>query len=418
VTACGGEVTDVATRSSAAGGTGQVAVHGAAGPTGGSSAVGGVPGSGGDFVSGGLGPTGGAGGGADICGSELGGFAFPAYPALEFVIDIGGSMSEQAHPGTDDPTSKWEALKSLLLPAFQQIDRGWAVGVEYFNLSPGGCFAGETAVPIAPLADAQESIIAASLDSITTSSSPWRIGGYTPTLAAWRHALGAVSSFVDPRCAQGQHFIVLITDSVPSVKKDGCTIEPPISQDEYDAFVDVVRAEGAAANVETFVFGVPGSQDAQGADYDPRFFLSELAIAGGGGLYGCTSSPGTPESDGTYRNGVYCHYDLVDHPDALSSFWTSWGSIGFGPPCGMSLILPSAGGRAVDTWSVEITLNLGGAPGALLKRASDSSCTDGEWYISELDADGNPASGRLCPDVCQMVECAPSSFIQTTVYCA
>jgi hypothetical protein len=78
VTACGGEVAGDAPWSGAAGGAGEVVAEGGRGPNGGHAAIGGVTGSGGDFVSGGLGPTGGAGGEADICASELDGFAFPA----------------------------------------------------------------------------------------------------------------------------------------------------------------------------------------------------------------------------------------------------------------------------------------------------------------------------------------------------
>jgi hypothetical protein len=425
VTGCGGEVTDDAARGSAAGGAGQVAVHGGRGPIGGRSATGGVTGSGGNSSSGGLGPTGGAGGAADVCGAILEGLAIPCYPVLEVVIDIAGSMADKAYPGTNDPTSKWDALKSILFPVFQSVNSGWAVGIEYSNLivpsplpNPPVCYEGQPAVPIAPMTDAQKSAIDASIDSITTSSTPWRLGGYAPTLAAWRHALAEVSSFVDPRCAQGPRYIMLITDGVPSVGNDGCTIEQPLSQAEYEAFVDILRTEGQSVKVETLVVGVPGSQDAQGADYDPRFYLSQLAIAGGIALPGCTSSPGTLESDGTYQNGTYCHFDLVENPDLSTSLFTTFGDTGPPIPCEFSLGWPPTDGRTADYWSLQITFTPSGGPSTILTRASDSSCTDGQWYVSSIDVDGNPEVARLCPDFCTMLQCAPNAVFRLTLGCA
>jgi hypothetical protein len=256
--------------------------------------------------------------------------------------------------------------------------------------------------------------MAASIDSITAASTPWQLGGYTPTLAAWRHALSQVREAVRP---EAFHAIVLITDGVPTVGNDGCTIEQPTSRDEYEALIDIVRSEGEAANVKTFVFGVPGSQDAQGADYDPRFYLSQLAIAGGTAPLGCTSSPGTLESDGTYQNGVYCHVDLAEDPNAIARLFASFGSIGGPPTCSPTFPpLPSDGG-VYDYSSMEVTYTPTGATTRTELTESPDGCQTGGGYVWGLESDSTRVTISLCQDTCSAWLADGGPVIQIALGC-
>jgi hypothetical protein len=85
---------------------------------------------------------------------------------------------------------------------------------------------------------------------------------------------------------------VLITDGVPTVARDGCTQMIPITQAEYEAWIGSVESEGTAAGVDTFVVGVLGSEDPQGATYDPMYMLSRWAVAGHTAPAGCAPQPG------------------------------------------------------------------------------------------------------------------------------
>jgi hypothetical protein len=330
-------------------------------------------------------------------------------PVLQFVIDIADSMTEKAYPGTDNPASKWDELKRALADTWQRMPLDWGIGIEYFNLiapasSPDSpvCFEGQPAVPVAPITAAHKSAINASIDSITASSSPWKLGGYAPTLAAWRRALSEVTrSYPPPFCTDASRLIMLITDGVPTVMNDGCTIQQPISQDEYDAFIESVRSGTEQTGVKTIVVGVPGSQDAQGADYDPRYYLSLLAAAGGTAIPNCTPVPGTLQSDGTYLNGSYCHLDLVPDASSLGYDLASYfGTTGDGPrPCSLMSPSPPEDGRVYDYATMQATYTL---TGRQLTQSADG-CQTGDWYIEWwYDDDHTPHVDfvTLCPNTC------------------
>jgi hypothetical protein len=389
VAACGGQVTDDAPRGSAAGGAAQAAKGGE---------------------------------GSAPCGIVLEDVVQSTPPAFEFVVDIGESMTEKAYPGATDPTSKWDALSGSLRGLLQSAGLAWVVGVEYFNLivpsSPPAtpvCFQGQPAVPIALMTDAQKAAMTASIDSITTGGAPWQLGGYAPTLAAWRHALSEVAEAVRP---EAYHAIVLMTDGVPTVRNDGCTIEQPISRSEYDAFIDIVRSEGEAANVKTFVVGVPGSQDAQGADYDPRFYLSNLAIAGGTAPFGCTSSPGTLETDGTYQNGFYCHLDLAENPNAMARLFESFGSDGEPPSCSPTFPPLPSDGRVYDYSSMEVSYTPTGATARTRLTQFPDGCQTGGGYVWGLETDPARVTISLCQDACSAWLADGAPVIQIALGCA
>jgi hypothetical protein len=107
-------------------------------------------------TTGGAATTGGAssvtGGAAGSCADETA-KTNPVPPILEFVIDITGSMGQDAYPtDPNNNATKLAELKRILPPAFAAFPTDWAVGIEFFNYNQGsGCYQGRQAVAIAPL---------------------------------------------------------------------------------------------------------------------------------------------------------------------------------------------------------------------------------------------------------------------------
>jgi hypothetical protein len=62
----------------------------------------------------------------------------------------------------------------------------------------------------------------------------------------------------------------------------------PFAEDEHDAWISQATTPGPAGAVKTYVIGLPGSDDPEGAVFDPLHMLSRLAVAGGTGALGCT----------------------------------------------------------------------------------------------------------------------------------
>jgi hypothetical protein len=89
-------------------------------------------------------------------------------------------------------------------------------------------------------------------------------------LAASRFGVSQLTAWPAPAgYAATPRSVVLITDGVPTVNGDGCTYVNPVTQAEYDQQLEMVRTEGEAANVQTFVVGVLGSEQTGNATYDP-----------------------------------------------------------------------------------------------------------------------------------------------------
>jgi hypothetical protein len=400
---CGGDITNDGRAGASGGGMTRGGSPSALAAGGTAATTGGWPGSGGAPATGGVGPTGGA---AEPCGVVVPGHGVECPPVYEFVVDISESMTEQAYPGTTDPASKWDELRRALRGLWEMMPADWGIGVTYFNLTDLAsgtptCFEGQTDVPVAPITTAHQSAINDSLDSITVSSSPSRLGGYAPLQAAWRYALSEVTrAYPPPFCADAARIIVLVTDGVPGVLSDGCTIQQPISQAEYDAFIETLRSESEPAAVWTIVVGVPGSQDGQGADFDPRYYLSLLADAGRTGRPGCTPVPGTLQGDGTYQNGTYCHVDLAQNPSSLASIADYISYTGGPRPCSLMSPAVPEDGRVYDYGNMQATYTL---TGRRLTQSTDS-CQTGDWYIEWLyDADGTPYVDfvTLCANTCE-----------------
>jgi hypothetical protein len=382
VTACGGDVT---------GGT--APDRGALGAT---DATGGTAGSPGADASGWFVNPGGTSAGQVVCSTGF--IDYPAPPVWEFVIDTAGSMNEPAYPNTSNPATKWQELERLLPSMFAALPSDWAVGVSYFNQPEGGCYAPAQAVPIGTLTPAQRASIDDSLANQT-------VQGTTPTLGAGRFGLQQITTFNDPD--YDARYIVLVTDGVPTATGDGCNATGPMSQDQYDSLVSTIANEGNAANVRTFVVGVPGSQDPQGSSYDPLFMLSRLALGGGTPRPpDCIPVAGLPNGQDVSPRGHYCHIDLTNEPVSGVELAQNFAGVPF---CTFTIAQPPSGQSPIIDAEVVYTPN--DMVPRTLTRAMDSSCADGQWYFSALDSSGNPTELDLCPSACDKLKAEPGAGI-------
>ena len=251
-------------------------------------------------------------------------------PILEFVIDVTGSMADQpAYPNDpNNPASKWQEMQRVLPGVFDSLPASWAVGVSFYRKPDNDCFLPDQSVPIDLMTDAQKSLITQAIEvrgPKPSTNDPDNVQGATPTLAAWRFGVSELTAWAAPAgYAASPRYTVLITDGVPTVNSDGCTYVNPVTQAEYDQEVEIVRTEGEAANVQTFVVGVLGSEQTGNATYDPLYMLSQLAVAGGTEEpAGCTPVSGvvdtSVEPTVLTSRGSYCHYDLSTSTDFAGS---------------------------------------------------------------------------------------------------
>lgn len=348
-------------------------------------------------------------------------------PILEFMIDVTGSMDDAAYPDdSQNDVSKWNEMQRVLPTAFAGLPSDWAVGVSYFN-KQDDCYEPRQAVPIAPLSPDQ-------LTDIDDSIRSQRTGGYTPTLAAWRFALEQVNGWEAPtEYAESPRYVVLITDGVPTVTRDGCSIQNPIQQAEYDYLVESVKAEGEAAGVQTFVVGVLGSEDPQGATYDPLYMLSQVATAGGTAQpEDCVAVSGTvstPVSDrrGAGANaletrGTYCHFDMTADPDFASGLLGALEAIAEQVetvvPMSCSYEVPAPPeGFFLDPSKITVSYTSSADAMRDLSQSTDDSCESGEWFISATDGFGLPTTIELCPDTCSAAQQDPGASVALSFGC-
>jgi hypothetical protein len=389
-------------------------------------------GSGGAELTGGT-STGGRGTGVGGAGGQTNGSAgacanensrtVAVPPVIEFAIDVTGSMADQrAYP--NDPTNtatKWQEMQRILPGVFQSFPADWAVGVSYFRKPDNGCFVGDQSVPIDVLSAAQQAAISASVQRRGpkgTTTAADNVQGATPTLAAWRFALSQLTGWSNPAFTGSARSVVLVTDGVPTVNADGCTYVNPITQAEYDQEIATVQSEGQAAGVETYVIGVLGSENPQGATYDPMFMLSLWAIAGGTGKPGCAPQSGVPNASTVNPRGTYCHFDLTANPDFATGLVSALTEIARGQiSCTYQVPPPPSDGRIFDLENIAVTYSPGSGTPRNLGKASSSACQDGQWYVSQTDSSGNPSTLELCPDTCATAKADPGAQVTVTFTC-
>jgi hypothetical protein len=393
-----------------------------------------APGAGGGaLASGGSGATIGTGGsaGAQATGgvggacAEASSTSTAVPPVLEILIDISFSMSFTYAPSTFG-ASKWAATEAALNQVFASLPSSWAIGISYFSKPTNqASYVGQQAVAIAPLTPQQLSAIDTSLSGVTP-------GGLTPTLVAWQFARQQVSNWVAPAGYEvSPRYVVLITDGVPTVNSDGRTTgsgpNSCITQAEYDNYIQTVTAETQNSGVKTFVIGVPGSDDPQGAPYDPLFQLSLFAIAAQTAPAGCTPTRGAVTDCYDTQNqrnstclttrGTYCLYDMTLAPDFTAAMVSTLNAIATQViSCTYTVPAPPVG-QVINPNYVKVTYDPSSGTPRDLRRATDTSCTDGQWYFSAFDAYGQPTQIDLCPDTCSTAKGDTGASILVTFTC-
>ena len=325
---------------------------------------------------------------------------------VEFVVDTTSSMTETA-PSTGGQT-KWAVLQDVLPDALAGLPAEWAIGLEFYcGGGNNNCFVGQQDVPIAVHDATQQDALANAIQSRNTCT-------YTPTQTAWTFGLNSILN------TSGSRYIVLMTDGVPTVNADGCTLgggasRPFIGQAEYDGFVEAVRTQTAGTNVKTFVVGVPGSEDPQGAPYDPMYELSLLAAAGETAQAGCTAVSGTSNGTEVNPRGTYCHYDMTQAADFASGLTSTINTIAGGIVSCDYTVPPAPVGQVIDTNRVNMIYNDNAGNGTfyLILPNGDPSCDRGWQYT-----DATRTAIHICDITCQLVQANPAARITLMFGCA
>jgi hypothetical protein len=285
---------------------------------------------------------------------------------------------------------------------------------------PNARYQPSTLVPIGPLDSTQ----AASLSNLPGNPP----GGYTPTECAYNYALQQVVNWVAPPAyAQSPRYIVLLTDGVPTVTNDcqtlgAVTAQPhAINQAQYDGLAATVSNSTASTGVKTFVGGVPGSDEPQGAPYDPMYELSLVAEAGQTAAAGCTPAPGTVNNNvGNYGSvnprGTYCHYDLTAAANFATALTNALSSIAQQLiSCEYPVPQPPPGYIMLSTTQVDVTYTGSNGQTALTQAPGDDCAQGGEWHYAPYS--GVPTQIDLCPDMCTQAQSDINSSISIQFTC-
>ncbi len=337
-----------------------------------------------------------------------------AVPAiLHFVIDKSTSMNESS-PSTGN-MSKWEATREALVNAFPIMPASLAVGEFFYPNAQGGCVEGDSGgVYPAPLDAAQ---VQALQDGVMAIQNPTNPPG-TPTHDAWREGLRQLEvTLANPPTGfeMARGYLVLVTDGMPvrtlnCGPADGNNIA--VTEEQFNVFIDDVAATSQSTGIQTFVIGVPGSENDNQVptingelDYLPRTKLSEVAIAGLTAAAGCsTAGPN------------YCHIDMTDPSiDFVAELTRVVGDISVSvASCEYPMPVNTNPSLIVDPF-VPLLVNYfsGGSttPTPLLQSVG---CAGGiGWDYT----DAAETSITLCPSTCDTVRNDPTAEVRLSLGC-
>jgi len=300
----------------------------------------------------------------------------------------GGTMGGRGMGGGG--MSKMALTQTALNSAFMTLDPSLNVGLVFFphvaaNTMP--CFDAQVEVPIAPLAAAQLTLLTTQVSGVTAD-------GSTPTHDAFAFAVETLRATT----AQGDKYIVLITDGEPSYTLGCVGTGMPGQMLNNQPLIDAAGAAFTTDGIKTFVVGSPGSENA-------RSSLSAMARLGGTGPAGCMDT-GTP---------AYCHFDMTQNTANFSaSLSEALGMISAQIPvdCAFDLPRPPAG-MTLDLNQIDITVtDDNGAMTAIGRDPAGDCATDGWVYV------GNPPTGvKLCGALCDSVNAQPGAAIEVKYGC-
>jgi hypothetical protein len=115
--------------------------------------------------------------------------------------------------------------------------------------------------------------------------------------------------------------------------------------------------------------------------------------------------------------GNYCLYDMTLAPDFTAGLVSMLNAIASQViSCTYTVPAPPAGTR-IDTNYVRVTYNPSSGTPRDLSQATDSSCSNGQWYFSAFDANAQPTQIDLCPDTCSTAKGDTGASILVTFTC-
>lgn len=322
---------------------------------------------------------------------------------IEYVIDTSGSMfQDPADPSDPNSDTKWQVFSQTLPSIFEAMPPGFAVGALYYGAQQNRCYTpSRYDVPIAMVSQTQ-------LAALSTSVSRVQNNGWTPTYQAWEQGLENLTDWApgpnDPASmATANRFVVLITDGVPTVgQASNCTsMQSGISLEEYEAELNLVQEQTDRTGVRTFVVGVVGSNDPQGASFDPLYMLSRWAVIGGTEQpAGCVPISGTPQQSDVDPRGSYCHYDLSTSTDLGASLAATLQAIASSVlSCTYQVPKPPPN-MSIDP-SKTILVYKDGATGesSIVLQNTSGTCDKG-WHFT----DGTNSQIEVCPSTCEAIQ--------------
>ena len=343
---------------------------------------------------------------------------------MEFIVDITSSMTEAHSSNPADATSptKWAVFSQTLPTIFQALPPSFAVGVMYFSApNIGQCYRQNAAdVPISPLNATQ-------LAALDNSATTVRTGGATPTYDAWNQGYQNVTTWTPgandpPGLQNAARYLVLITDGVPTVGQapnDCAYLQNGITLAEYDIELGKIQATTQASatsyppGVKTFVVGVIGSNNPQGAAFDPMYKLSQLAVIGGTAPAGCTPVSGTPAGTDVQPRGTYCHYDLSTSTSLAADLSGALTGIASGLlSCDYTIPAPPAG-KTIDPKTTTLVFTDGANGNSSLVLQNTAANCDKGWQFT----DSTNTHIHICGVTCNALQQNSMSTLSLTFGC-
>ncbi len=341
---------------------------------------------------------------------------------MEFIIDISTSMTtEPSVTSNANSPTKWAVFSQTLPNIFAGLPSSFAVGVMYFSAQTGQCYAANRAdVPIATLDATQLAALENSVRTVAT-------GGDTPTYQAWNHAYGLVTNWTpgandSAALATAGRYLVLVTDGVPTVGQTACAFnQNGISTAEFNAEITLIGNATTASKttfppngVETFVVGVPGSNNPQGASFDPMYMLSLLAVAGGTATpAGCVPKSGTVLADDVNPRGTYCYYDLSQTTDLATSLTSALGNIASSVLSCTYTVPPAPAGQTIDPNKTILVFTDGATGNTSVVLQNTSSTCDKGWQF----ADSSDTTIKICGTSCTAIQANPKLTLSLVFGC-
>jgi hypothetical protein len=174
-----------------------------------------------------------------------------------------------------------------------------------------------------------------------------------------------------------------------------------------------VTNDTASTGVKTFVVGVPGSEDPQGATYDPMYRLSLVAEAGGTAKAGCTPSSGTPAGNTVNPRGNYCHYDMTQATDFASALVDTIGTIAGGiVSCTYTVPASSDPNQLVVPSKTNMVYDDGAGNKYLVQQNTNASCDVG-WHFT----DATNTAIEICSTTCAQLQANSKASLNLTFGC-